>query len=311
MVNLRRFKADLGWVLIRLFVAGVRRLDLPSVVRVGRFAGWLSSYLLSLRKSVSLLNLDVAFGDGLTRRRKCRIFRRAAGYAMTLGLETVRYCFEHSEALLNNVEISGLEHLAAARSAGRGVILAGGHVGLFTLVAVRLSREGYPTWVIIRPAHDPRVSGLYREMLERLDANWISDRPREQCVRECLARLRSNDILHVLIDQKPARGTGCVVPFFDMPTEMFPGVVSLALKTGAPVLPVTIHRAGLTKHFIEIGPPVEIIRSSPRARRENVAGNLARVVKTLEDAIRTYPEEWWVISRRWTVQQLAMRRHTR
>jgi lauroyl/myristoyl acyltransferase len=89
---------------------------------------------------------------------------------------------------------------------------------------------------------------------------------------------------------------------------MFPGAISLALKTGATVLPVTIHKPRLTEHVIEIAPPVEIVRTPPRAGQKDVAVNLARVVKTLEHAIRSYPEEWWAISRRWTVRQVAQLR---
>lgn len=304
MRDFRQFKNDMGWWLLRAFVAGIRRLDLTCVVLLGRSLGWTASYLLSLRKSVALLNLDVALGDKVSRRRKRRIFRRAVGYAATIGLETLRYCFQPQEMFIKNIRISGLEHLAAARSAGQGVVLAGGHVGMFTVVSVRLCLEGYPTWVILRLAHDPRVSDLYREMMDRVHLNWIADRPRARCIKECFSHLRSNDILHILIDQKPSRGKGCVVPFFGIPTEMFPGAISLALKTGAAVLPTTIHRRGLTRHVIEIGPPIEIVRAPPpEGRQKDVAVNLARVVKTLEDAIRSNPEEWWVISRRWTRQQ--------
>jgi len=303
MGNFRRFKSDLGWLVIRSLVGVVRRLDLASVVLLGRSLGWLASYLLTLRKSVAFLNLDVALGEGVSRRQKRRIFRTAVANAAAMALETAARFFAPREALIKSVRICGLEHLFAAVSSGRGVVLAGGHLGAFTLIAIRLSCEGFRTWVILRFAHDPRVSRLYREALGRLGANWISDRPNPRCVRECFARLRSNDILHVLIDQKPGRGRGCVVPFFGIPTEMFAGAVTLALRTGAAVLPVTIHRRGLTRHVIEIGPLIEIVRTGDR--QKDVAVNLARVVKTLESAITAYPEEWWVISRRWTRRQVA------
>jgi len=309
MGDFRRLKSDLGWALIRALVAVVKRLDLAGVVRLGRSLGRIASHLLNLRKSVALLNLDVALGDEVGCRRKRQIFRRAVAYVATMGLETLRYCYEVPETFLKNFKILGLEHLSAATSAGRGVVLAGGHVGTFTLVAVRLSRAGYPSWVIVRLAHDPRVSGLYREMMVRLGVNWIGDRPRARCVKESLSHLLSNDILHVLIDQKPSRGLGCVVPFFGIPTEMFPGAISLALKTGAAVLPVTIHRRGLIQHVIEIGAPIEIVRTGDR--HKDVAINLARVVKALENAIRSYPEEWWVISRRWSPEQVAELRKKR
>ncbi len=303
MGNSRRLKTDAGWSAIQLGVAMIRCLDLAGVVRLGRCLGWIASHLISLRKSVAFLNLDVAFGDSLPPRRKKQIFRRAAGYVATMGLETLRYCFEPPESLLKNVRIRGQEHLAKAMSAGRGAVLAGGHVGTFTLVAVRLSREGYRSWVILRFAHDPRVARLYREMMARLGVNGIADRPRSRCVRESLSRLQSNETLHVLIDQKPSRGMGAVVPFFGIPTEMFPGAVGLALRTGAPILPVTIHRRELIRHVIEIGPPIEIVRTGDRDK--DVEVNLATVVKTLEKSVRSYPEEWWLISRRWTPDQAA------
>ncbi len=303
MGDFKQIKRDVGWAVIRLFVAVVRRLDLLGVLRLGRRLGWISSHLLRLRKAVAFLNLNVAFGDGLRMRRKRQIFRRAAGCIATMGLETLHYCFEPPEKFMRNVSISGQEHLAKALAKGRGVVLAGGHVGTFTFVAARLSREGFPAWVIVRFPHDPRVGELYLEAMERLGVPCIPDRPRPQCIKQCMSRLRSNEILHVLIDQKPSRGTGCVVPFFGIPTEMFPGAISMALRTGAAVLPITIHRKGLTRHVIEIGPEIEVVRSGDR--QKDVAVNLARVVKTFEESIRRYPEEWWVISRRWSPEQVA------
>jgi lauroyl/myristoyl acyltransferase len=303
MGGLKQLKNDAGWSLIRLLLALIRRLSLVAVIQFGRCLGWIASHLLSFRKSVAFLNLDVAFGYSISTRRKRQILRRAAGHVATMGLETIRYCYAPPETFVRNVRISGLEHLARAKAAGRGVVLAGGHVGTFTFLATRLSRAGYPSWVILRFAHDPRVAQLYLDMMARLGVNWIADRPRSRCIRECFARLRSNDILHVLIDQKPSRGKGCVVPFFGIPTEMFPGAISMALRNGAAVLPVTIHRIGLIKHAIEIGAPVEIVLTGDR--QKDVEVNLARVVKTLEGAIRNYPDEWWVISRRWAPRQVA------
>ncbi len=139
MGNLRRFKSDAGWGLICFLVAVIRRLNLPAVIRLGRCLGWVLSHLLSLRKSVALLNLDVAFGQSMSRRRKRRVFRKAAAYVTTMGLETLRYCFEPPEAIRTNITISGVENLSAAASGGQGVVLAGGHVGTFTLFAVRLT----------------------------------------------------------------------------------------------------------------------------------------------------------------------------
>jgi KDO2-lipid IV(A) lauroyltransferase len=303
MANLRRCKSDLGWMFIRLLLAGVRRLDLSVVIRLGRSLGWASSYLFTFRKSVALLNLRVALRDRLSSTQRRKIFRTALGNAATMALETLRYCFGPPQTFISNVRISGLKHLATAASAGRGVILAGGHVGNFTLVAARLTRAGFPTWVILRIAHDPRVARLYRDMTHRLAVNWISDKPRSRCVRESLLHLKAGHVLHILIDQKPSPGTGCLVPFFGIPTEMFPGAVTMALKTGAPVLPVTIHRTGLTTHLIEILPPIQMVRSPNRLN--DVELSLTRVVQTFEDAIRKYPEEWWVISRRWTPRQVA------
>lgn len=305
MGDLKQFKSDVAWYLICALAALVRRLDLTSVIRIGRGLGWIASHLLSIRKCVAYLNLDVAFGESLSTRRKRQIFRRAVAYMATMGLETVRHAYAPPETFLRRVRISGLEHLAEAKAAGRAVILAGGHIGTFTFVAARLTREGYPSWVILRMPHDPRVAELYRDITARLGVNWIADRPRPQCVKSSLARLLSRDILHVLLDQKPSRGKGCVVPFFGIPTEMFPGVISLALKTGARVLPVTIHRRGVVHHIIEIGPPIDLVSTGDR--QKDVEVNLARVVQSLEVGIRDYPEEWWLISRRWSRSQLDAR----
>jgi lauroyl/myristoyl acyltransferase len=309
MGNSRQFADDLGWAAIRVVVGVVRRLDITGVIALGRFLGRVAFDLLGVRKSVAALNFEVALEGELDSRRKRRVLRKASANAGAVILETLYYCLAPRKSIVQNVAIKGIEHLTAARAAGRGVILAGGHLGGFTLVSTRLSREGYPSWVILRLAHEPRASQLYQDMMGQAGVNWIADRPRSLCVRECFARLRCNEILHVLIDQKPARGRGCVVPFFGIPTEMFPGAVSLALRTGATVLPVTVHRQRGPRHILEIGPPIEIVRSGNR--RRDMKASLRNVVRTFEKAIGSFPEEWWAISRRWGPEQLAQRRRAR
>ncbi|TPW01679.1 MAG: lipid A biosynthesis lauroyl acyltransferase, partial [bacterium] len=55
------------------------------------------------------------------------------------------------------LEVDGLEHLAAARAAGHGVVLIGGHQGAWELVAPALLDRGIPVVGLARPIREARL----------------------------------------------------------------------------------------------------------------------------------------------------------
>lgn len=82
-----------------------------------------------------------------------------------------------------------------------------------------------------------------------------------------------------------------------------PGLAMLALKSGAPVIPVFMIRNGLEKHRLVIQKPLELIRTGNK--KQDVEANTQLFNKTLESTILEYPDQWFWVHRRWERKRRA------
>jgi KDO2-lipid IV(A) lauroyltransferase len=105
--------------------------------------------------------------------------------------------------------------------------------------------------------------------------------------------LRSGRIVGILLDQNASRREGVFVPFFGVPASTSKGMALIALRTGAPVLPVFIRRRPDGRHVVDAGPPVPVPADG------DVVAFTRAFNEAIEAAIRRAPEQWFWLHRRW------------
>jgi KDO2-lipid IV(A) lauroyltransferase len=76
-----------------------------------------------------------------------------------------------------------------------------------------------------------------------------------------------------------------------------PGLAVMALKSGAPVLPVFMIRNGFRKHRLIVKEPLELIHTGNF--KKDIEVNTQLFNHTLESIIREHPDQWLWIHRRW------------
>ena len=115
-------------------------------------------------------------------------------------------------------------------------------------------------------------------------------------IRRVLRALDSNEAVAVLIDQHIQTADAVYVDFFNRPAATTSALAALALRTGAPVVPVfALPLPGgrfrmVYEHAVD--PPAA---DSPDAIREFTQ----RCTDVLEMYVRRYPELWLWMHRRW------------
>jgi KDO2-lipid IV(A) lauroyltransferase len=111
----------------------------------------------------------------------------------------------------------------------------------------------------------------------------------------------------ILIDQHISEPEGAVVPFFGRPASTATAPALIALRSGAPVLPVGITReAGRGRYRIGVGEEVPVRRSGDL--RSDMVVNTARFTRAIEAMVRDRPDHWFWVHRRWkTVQAVDPR----
>jgi KDO2-lipid IV(A) lauroyltransferase len=96
-------------------------------------------------------------------------------------------------------------------------------------------------------------------------------------------------------DQKFNRGIA--VPFFGHDAFTAPGPSRLALRFGTVLQPMTVHRVKGARFQVIVHEPIELERTDDRAR--DIEMGVRRVTAWIENWVRTHPEDWFWVHKRW------------
>ncbi len=283
-------------LLATLVVALGRRaggLTPETAARVGARLGDLAYWALPGRRRVALANLALAFGTALDASGRAALGRASFRHMGVTALECCRLFFGSPAALLEHVRVDGLEHLKAALAEGRGVLYLGAHFGNWELLAAANEFTGLALNVVVRPLDNPFLEALLARGRERWRLGLIQKRAALPAIRAALGR---GECVGIMLDQHAGR-RGVLVPFFGQPASTSRSLAVLALKTGAPVVPVFIHRLGDGEHQVIVEPPLPLVRSGNVD--QDVEVNTACYTATIERHVRQHPEQWFWVHRRW------------
>ena len=186
------------------------------------------------------------------------------------------------------VQVSGLTHLEAARAAGKGVILVGPHAGSWDLAGAWLAQH-YGTVTTVAEALEPRT--LFEMFTATRMAYGLEVLPHRGGPQPAFAvlmqRLRAGGIVG-LVSDRDLSDRGVPVQFFGQSVGMPAGPATMALRTGATILPVYLHNQG-SQVIGEIHPPLLV----------EAGDDVALVTQRMADAfardIARHPADWHML----------------
>lgn len=192
------------------------------------------------------------------------------------------------------VDMEGLEHLEAGLEQGRGVIAALPHVGGWDYGGAWLASQGFPLTVVVEPVEPPELFEWFASVRRALGMTVVELGP--DAGRTVLRALRENRVVALLCDRDLA-GDGVEVEFFGEHTTLPAGPATLALRTGAALLPTAVY-------FLPGGGHHAVVQAPIPARREGrLRDDVARVTQDLarrfEELIRAAPEQWHLLQPNW------------
>jgi len=289
----KRLKNWVVYGVVKIFVQLLQNLPRSLCFPVLTTIGCMAFYLVPGARNRTIRHLFQVFGKemspGEIRRTAKEVFRNLGRNAVDV--------LRMKQTLENNpdrwITCVGLEHLNGALTRGKGVILIGGHLGAWELLGGYIAKKGYPLSAIATPLDDPRLDKL---LVSNRTAAGVRNIVRSFGARQVLKALRKAEVVGIVMDQD-TRVDGVFVDFLGTLayTPVAPAV--LAMKTGAPVLPATIHMESNNRHVIEIGEPIEMEITADRQRDRVV--NTLRCSKAIERSILQYPAQWAWMHRRW------------
>lgn len=245
------------------------------------------------RRRALFQNLTHVMGGSATRQEVVEIARRGYRNLAKYYYEFLRLPHIGNPELSRLVRFDGLEYLNRLIRAKRGAILVSPHMGNWDVVGAVLSaRYGR----IYSVAESLRPRQLHDLFVETRAAVGIEIIPEGGAARKILHVLRRGGIV-VLICDRDLAANGVQVSFFGATTTMPRGPVALALRTGAPVVPVFCMRQHDNTLMVHVWAPIKLQVTGDRGR--DIAINTQKIADCFESAIKRDPSQWFVMQSVW------------
>jgi KDO2-lipid IV(A) lauroyltransferase len=188
------------------------------------------------------------------------------------------------------------EHVVPGLEAGNGVIIALPHLGGWERAGRWIADQGHPITVIVEKIEPPELFQWFVDLRSKLGMTVVPLGP--DAGKIAMGALRDNHVLCLLSD-RDLIGGGPEVEFFGERTTLPGGAATLALRTGAPILPTGVYFTNrVDGHFGWVRPPVPAERQAKRLR-DDVARITQDVAVELEILIRRNPSQWHLFQPNW------------
>jgi KDO2-lipid IV(A) lauroyltransferase len=251
----------------------------------------------------SKINITTVFGETMSAGAIEEMARQSLRNILRSCVE-VAVALEASDSELRAlVPLVGSEHLDSALAKGSGVLVLSAHLGNFFLIGSRLAIEGYPVSVLVNQPRDNRLAKLMEKYRLQVRLKTIQARPRREALKTLQNSLRRNNIT-VIISDEFRRGRGVEAAFFGRTVIARRGPATVALRTGAAIVPACMvrQRDGSLKLVIE--PELELDRSGKGSAQ--IRENVVRITRWVERIVRAYPDQWnWMNIRSWAMHGMS------
>lgn len=192
--------------------------------------------------------------------------------------------------------IEGIEHVRQAKAEGRGFVCAIPHVGNWEVAGPVAVQEGIPLVAVAEDLANRYIRDWFIRLRNRLGIGIVLATGTATVMRELEAVLTRNGGVALLCD-RDLRGKGVPVELFGERTTLPGGPVSLALRTGAPILPVAVYFQEGAGHKLVVRPPLQLPPGEDR--QEALRLGTQAVAAALEDLIRVSPTQWHLLQPNW------------
>lgn len=177
---------------------------------------------------------------------------------------------------------------------GKGIIVVSAHLGNWELGAAALAALGYKVNAVALWVPDKKLNDLYQHYRTSRKINPI---PFGRAARECIVKLRRNEIIAVVGDRDFTTSVQ-TVEFFGRPARLPVGPAKLALATGAPLLPIFMIRLPDDTFAYILDEPIWADR-----KRHDVDDVMRQIAMALERVIRQHSEQWFLFHDLWDIEE--------
>lgn len=267
----------------RLGVLCTRFLPGCVVYPLADLLGSLAYLLLANKRRILRSNLSRVFHGGPCKEVVIwRIFRNYARYFATL----FRFPILGQDELDRLIKIRGLENLEVAFNKGKGVVIITAHVGHWDLGGAIVARR-FKVNVFPEALRPKGLFDLYTGLRESQGMRVIKG---PNPLKRLILALRRGEIVVVLCDRN-IRGKGIRLPFFGEETPISTIPASIAIRTGARIVPGFVIRQKRGEDY------TAIIKEEIEVR--DLYSTTLKITKVIEDHISSFYDNWYMFQPIW------------
>jgi len=292
------------YVVIRIVVCVIQALPFETALGLSRSLAWLLYHVNRRHRLVALDNLRQAFPGRYSEAELHQLVRAVYGHLCMLLIEIVHLPRRmNPNTWRNYLDLQCGRELVGCLLSDRPLLLVTGHFGNWELASYSLGLLGFPSAAVARSLDNPYLDGYLRRFRE-CTGQKLLDKNRDY--PEMVRILKAGGILGTLGDQDAGQ-RGLFVEFFGRPASTHKAIALMILEYRVPLMVIGARRVGWPMKYRVVADEV-IYPEEYDGQPDAVRAITQRFTSAWERIIRTAPEQYFWLHRRWKHQPVARSR---
>jgi len=293
------------YLFVRMLICAVQSLSLGTCQTLSKRVGWFCWHVLKLRRKVTEENLAIAFPTK-TQAERDAIALGMWEHILLMVMEIAQAPRKVKRTTWRQFSsIPSMKEMLVRQIDERPTVIISGHLGNFEMGGFLLALHGFPTHTVARPLDNVFLDRFVNDFRGSTGQYML---PKQGSGEQIAEVLNNGGTLALLGDQHAGRGA-CWVDFFGKPASTHKAVSVFTLGSLAPTaVSVALRRRG--KPLVIDMKVADIVDPLDNNFEYGSIPLLTEwYTRHLEALIRSAPEQYWWVHRRWKGEPTD--RHTR
>jgi KDO2-lipid IV(A) lauroyltransferase len=256
------------------------------------------AYLMSSqRRKIINKNLDLAFGQTLSRKKKKEIGIDAFINLIDTTFGIMRRDNMQKDDVIKNITFEGLDIIKKYQNDGKNFILITGHYGNWELLSQAIAIKFNLTLVGIGKKLDSEaMDKILKTNREKFNVEMIY---RNGAMKNAIKVIAQKKTLGILVDQHISPNISVNVHFFNHLATHTPIASILSRKFNLDLIPIFISTTNYKDYHVKIYNPIKSLKTPNQ--HEDLGILTQEQANIMQEVIKTYPNQWFWMHRRWKI----------